>query len=216
MGLFRTDVALVGHSVILYHMLGVLFNNPLSFLFWLVALAMAITIHEFAHAYTADRLGDPTPRLQGRLTLNPLAHLDPLGTLMLLLVRFGWGKPVQFDPFNLKNPRKDGALISLAGPASNLLILPSGKETEIGWESFAPLSKEKAKKLVNLLLDIDECPHRVQSPYRGSFGDQTLFDCSHPDRKAVNAQYGSCDVLDTVCPPVQNDGAEAILPEHKS
>jgi len=122
MGLFRTDVALVGHSVILYHMLGVLFNNPLSFLFWLVALAMAITIHEFAHAYTADRLGDPTPRLQGRLTLNPLAHLDPLGTLMLLLVRFGWGKPVQFDPFNLKNPRKDGALISLAGPASNLLL----------------------------------------------------------------------------------------------
>jgi len=73
-----------------------------------------------------------------------------------------------------------------------------------------------SSQVVNLLLDIDECPHRVQSPYRGSFGDQTLFDCSHPDRKAVNAQYGSCDVLDTVCPPVQNDGAEAILPEHKS
>jgi Zn-dependent protease len=103
-------------------MLGDLFNNPLSFFLWLIALTVAITIHEFAHAYMADRLGDPTPRLQGRLTLNPLAHLDPLGTLMMLLVRFGWGKPVQFDPFNLRNPRRDGAIISLAGPASNFIV----------------------------------------------------------------------------------------------
>lgn len=121
-GLLGTDVALVGHSAILYHMIGSLFNNPLSFFFWLVALIIAITIHEFAHAYAADRLGDPTPRLQGRLTLNPLAHLDPLGTLMLLLVRFGWGKPVQFDPFNLRHPRRDSAIISLAGPVSNFLL----------------------------------------------------------------------------------------------
>lgn len=85
-------------------------------------MVSAVTIHEFAHAFTAVRLGDPTPKLQGRLTLNPLAHLDPLGTLMLLLVRFGWGRPVQFDPFNLANPRRDAALISLAGPASNLIL----------------------------------------------------------------------------------------------
>jgi Zn-dependent protease len=103
-------------------MIGELFNSPLSFLLWLVALAVAITVHEFAHAYMADRLGDPTPRLQGRLTLNPLAHLDPLGTLMLLFVRFGWGKPVQFDPFNLRHPRRDSAVISLAGPISNFVL----------------------------------------------------------------------------------------------
>lgn len=103
-------------------MIGELFNNPLGFLFWLIALVVAITIHEFSHAYTADRLGDPTPGLQGRLTLNPLAHLDPLGTLMMLIARFGWGKPVQFDPFNLRHPRRDAALISLAGPASNLIL----------------------------------------------------------------------------------------------
>lgn len=103
-------------------MINVLFTNPFAFLFWILALVVAITVHEFAHAYSADRLGDPTPRLQGRLTLNPLAHLDPLGTLMLLLVRFGWGKPVQFDPFNLENPKRDAALISLAGPASNLIL----------------------------------------------------------------------------------------------
>jgi len=99
-----------------------LFSDPLLFIIWALALVSAVTIHEFAHAWTAVRLGDPTPKLQGRLTLNPLAHLDPLGTLMLLLVRFGWGKPVQFDPFNLENPRRDSAVISLAGPASNLLL----------------------------------------------------------------------------------------------
>ncbi|OGM29911.1 hypothetical protein A2801_00995 [Candidatus Woesebacteria bacterium RIFCSPHIGHO2_01_FULL_41_10] len=103
-------------------MLDFLFTNPLLFLIWATALVVAITVHEFAHAWTAVRLGDPTPQLQGRLTLNPLAHLDLLGTLMLLLVRFGWGKPVQFDPYNLENPRRDAAIISLAGPLSNLIV----------------------------------------------------------------------------------------------
>ncbi len=103
-------------------MIGELINNPLSFLFWALALVVAITIHEFSHALAAERLGDPTPRLMGRLTLNPLAHLDPLGTIMLLIARFGWGKPVVFDPFNLRNPRRDSAVISLAGPASNMIL----------------------------------------------------------------------------------------------
>ena len=104
-----------------FRMIQELFTNPLSFLFWLVALVIAITVHEFAHAYSADRLGDPTPRLMGRLTLDPRAHLDPLGTLMILIARFGWGKPVQFDPFNLQNPRRDSAIISIAGPLSNII-----------------------------------------------------------------------------------------------
>ena len=86
----------------------------------ILGLIVAITVHEASHALVADRLGDPTPRLQGRLTLNPLAHLDPIGTLLLVVARFGWGKPVQFDPFNLKDPQKDSALISLAGPAANI------------------------------------------------------------------------------------------------
>lgn len=103
-------------------MLNSLFSNPIEFVVWVAALLVAITIHEFSHALAADRLGDPTPRVQGRLTLNPLAHLDPLGTIMLLLVRFGWGKPVEFDPYNLKNPRRDAAIISFAGPASNLIL----------------------------------------------------------------------------------------------
>lgn len=103
-------------------MIGELTSNPVGFLFWMISLVIAITVHEFSHALAAERLGDPTPRLMGRLTLNPLAHLDLLGTIMLLIARFGWGKPVQFDPFNLRNPRRDSAIISLAGPVSNLVL----------------------------------------------------------------------------------------------
>ena len=97
-------------------------SGPLVFLIVFISLILVVSIHEFAHAFVADRLGDSTPKLQGRLTLNPLAHLDLFGTILLLLVGFGWGKPVMFDPYNLKNPRRDAALISLAGPTSNLLF----------------------------------------------------------------------------------------------
>jgi Zn-dependent protease len=96
-------------------------NNPLEFIGIFVAFLIAITVHEVSHGYAADRLGDPTARVMGRLTFNPLAHLDLVGTLMILFAPFGWAKPVPFDPFNLKNPRRDAAIISLAGPAANLL-----------------------------------------------------------------------------------------------
>jgi len=99
-----------------------LFTSPVFFIINIFALLVAITVHEFSHALIADRLGDPTPQLQGRLTLNPLAHLDLYGTMFLLFFGFGWGKPVQFDPYNLHNPRKDAALISLGGPASNFIV----------------------------------------------------------------------------------------------
>lgn len=102
--------------------ISLLLSDPVAFLILAVVLIIALTIHEFAHAWMADRLGDPTPRHQGRLTLNPLAHLDPLGTAMIFLIGFGWGKPVQFDPYNLKDPVKETALIALAGPVSNLLM----------------------------------------------------------------------------------------------
>jgi len=93
-----------------------------SFIFPFFGLILAVTIHEFAHALVADRLGDPTPRAAGRLTLNPLAHLDPLGTIMIFIARFGWGKPVPIDPYNFSSPRRDEILVSLAGPASNILL----------------------------------------------------------------------------------------------
>lgn len=103
-------------------MLNSLFSNPLGFVFYIIALLVALTIHEASHAWMADQLGDPTARLQGRISLDPRRHIDLSGLLFLLFFGFGWGKPVEFDPYNLKNPRKDAALISLAGPASNFLL----------------------------------------------------------------------------------------------
>ena len=91
------------------------------------AILVALTIHEFAHAFVADRYGDDTAKRSGRLTLNPLRHLDPLGTIMIFLVHFGWAKPVPVNPYNLRNPKKDMLWISAAGPLSNMaLALISG------------------------------------------------------------------------------------------
>jgi Zn-dependent protease len=103
-------------------MLAELFTNPFGFLIWIIALLVAITVHECAHAWTAERLGDPTAKLMGRVTLNPFAHLDLVGTLMLLIARIGWGKPVPVDPFNFRNPRRDMAITSFAGPAADLIL----------------------------------------------------------------------------------------------
>lgn len=97
-------------------------TDIISTIIQFILIVIALSVHEFAHAYAADKLGDPTPRLQGRLTLNPLSHLDPVGTLLILLIGFGWGKPVQFDPYNLKNPQIDTTKIAFAGPLSNILL----------------------------------------------------------------------------------------------
>lgn len=104
-------------------MLSLLFSNPFSFIVIFGGIILAIGIHEAAHAFMADYLGDPTPRSLGRTTLNPLAHLDPVGTLVILFTGFfGWGKPSPFDPYNLRDPKRDTALIALAGPASNFVL----------------------------------------------------------------------------------------------
>jgi len=105
----------------------------IGLMFWLLALVIAITVHEYAHALAADKLGDPTPRMMDRMSLNPLKHYDRVGTTLMLVtsimrafgapvIPFGWAKPVQFDPYNLKNPRRDAAIISLAGPAANFVV----------------------------------------------------------------------------------------------
>jgi Zn-dependent protease len=103
-----------------------------ALIIWLLAVTVAITIHEFAHALSADKLGDPTARAHGRLSLNPKDHYDPVGTTMLFVtsvmrafgapvIPFGWAKPVMFDPYNLENPKRDAAIIALSGPAMNLI-----------------------------------------------------------------------------------------------
>ena len=100
-----------------------LFRVPIEVLILLIPmLVFALVFHEFSHAWVANKLGDPTARYSGRLTLNPLAHLDPFGSLMILFVGFGWAKPVPVDSRYLANPRVDMMKIAIAGPAANLLL----------------------------------------------------------------------------------------------
>ncbi len=100
-----------------------LFRAPPEVLLLLVpVLLFALCFHEFAHAWVAYKLGDPTAKRSGRLTLNPLAHLDPMGTMMILFVGFGWAKPVPVDSRYLRNPRIDMMKVAFAGPAANLLL----------------------------------------------------------------------------------------------
>lgn len=87
-----------------------------------IILAISIGMHEYAHAYVSYRLGDPTPKLQGRLTPNPLKHLDPIGFLMIFIAHFWRGKPVQINPLYYKNPRKWELMVALAGPATNFVL----------------------------------------------------------------------------------------------
>lgn len=91
-------------------------------IFRIPALLIALTIHEYAHARVAVHLGDPTPRFQGRLTLNPIPHLDPIGLIMLWLVQFGWAKPVEVEARNFKNWRQGMMWVALAGPSANLIM----------------------------------------------------------------------------------------------
>jgi Zn-dependent protease len=105
-----------------FGLLSLLREAPAVFILLAVALVGAISMHEFAHAFAADLQGDRLPRAMGRVTLNPAKHLDPLGTLCLFLVGFGWGKPVEFRPQALSSKRFGAAIVALAGPLMNLLL----------------------------------------------------------------------------------------------
>ena len=107
-----------------------LFSDPLGTLgFFLLAFPgrlLALSAHEFAHAWMADRCGDPTARMYGRLTLNPLKHLDPVGTLFMLLLGFGWARPVPVNPYNFRDLRRDDLKVSLAGVTMNMILFVLG------------------------------------------------------------------------------------------
>ena len=107
-------------------LLSLLGEDPLAFVLLAVALLEAIALHEFAHAMAADLQGDRLPRAMGRLTLNPIRHLDPLGTLLIFLVGFGWGKPVEFRLNALSSKRFGPAFVTLAGPLMNLFLAVVG------------------------------------------------------------------------------------------
>lgn len=111
--------------MLLIYLINLLFHNPVQFAVTItliiVPLLLSITFHEWAHGFVAYQFGDPTPKLQGRLTLNPFAHLDPVGTLMLFIIGIGWAKPAMLNPLNYPSKTKQ-MLVALAGPASNILL----------------------------------------------------------------------------------------------
>jgi len=98
------------------------FPTPYEIATLIPAVVIALTFHEYAHAVVAYKLGDPTAKYSGRLTLNPVSHVDPIGMLMLFFAGFGWAKPVPVNPYNLRDPKRDMVLVSLAGPMSNLIL----------------------------------------------------------------------------------------------
>jgi len=99
-----------------------MFRDPMQILLSVPAILLAIVLHELAHAVVAEKMGDPTPRSMGRITLNPLAHMDVLGLVAFLLIGFGWAKPVRINPNNFRNPKLGDILTSVAGPVTNFLI----------------------------------------------------------------------------------------------
>lgn len=103
-------------------MIGVLFSQPLVFLTGILAILTALSLHEFSHALAATLLGDQTAKRLGRLTLNPIAHVDVIGLIGMLTIGFGWGKPVPFNVYNLRNQRWGPVAVALAGPAMNLVV----------------------------------------------------------------------------------------------
>lgn len=102
--------------------LNLLLGSPAIAVAWLSAIAVSLTVHEFSHGLVAKWRGDNTAEYEGRLTLNPMKHVDPMGLILLLLFGFGWAKPVPYNPYNLRDPKWDSVRVALAGPLSNLVM----------------------------------------------------------------------------------------------
>jgi Zn-dependent protease len=135
---------------VIFRYFSVLTDEPLAFIIlagaFTTALFAGLTVHEFSHALVADSLGDRTPRRFGRLSLNPKRHLDPVGSMMIFFVGFGWAKPVPVNPLSTAKPKQTMALTSVAGPASNLVIAGvAGFPMNIGWIPFhEPFTSQSA------------------------------------------------------------------------
>lgn len=128
-------------------------NNLIYYLIITPPLLFAITVHEYSHAWMAFRKGDPTAKLAGRLTLNPISHIDIIGLLLLYFYGFGWAKPVPVNPHNFRNPLKDELWVSLAGPGSNMLLaFVLGLIFRMIYNPFVFLSEPSTYQLIILML----------------------------------------------------------------
>lgn len=120
-----------------------------------ITLMFAFTFHEFAHAYVAYKFGDMTAKKQGRLTLNPLQHLDPFGTLLILIAGFGWARPVPVNRFHFKRPRLAGVLVSVAGPLSNLVLACVGFIVWYALNRYGTVPSDNFTAFLNIFIDLN-------------------------------------------------------------
>src|SRR4051812_30046755 len=120
-----------------------------------ITLMIAFTFHEFAHAYVAYKFGDNTAKKQGRLTLNPLQHLDPIGTILIFLAGFGWARPVPVNRFYFKKPRLAGILVSVAGPLSNLILASLGFIVGYGLMRFGVASSNHFDEFLMIFINLN-------------------------------------------------------------
>ena len=120
-----------------------------------ITLVFAFTFHEFAHAYVAYKFGDMTAKKQGRLTLNPLQHLDPFGTILIFIAGFGWARPVPVNRFFFKKPRLAGVLVSVAGPLSNLILACIGFIVGYGLNRAGFVVSEQFFNFINIFINLN-------------------------------------------------------------
>jgi Zn-dependent protease len=129
---------------------------PLSMIPYLaITLMIAFTFHEFAHAFVAYKFGDMTAKNQGRLTLNPLKHLDPIGTILIFIAGFGWARPVPVNRFFFKKPRLASILVSVAGPISNLILASLGFIVAFGINRFGVLAPEGFYDFLDIFIQLN-------------------------------------------------------------
>lgn len=161
--------------------------------FVIIALLVAFTVHEFAHAYTAYKFGDDTAKNQGRLTLNPVNHLDPIGTIFILIAGFGWARPVPVNRRNFKNPKLAGVLVSLAGPLSNFLIafIATGLLYGVG-----PYANEFVFQLLYMMMYLNVLLFVFNLlPFPPLDGYRILEDLAPPNLRVKMTQYEQYGVL---------------------
>jgi len=167
-----------------------------------IALLIAFTVHEYAHAFVAYKFGDPTAKNQGRLTLSPLAHLDPIGTLLIFIAGFGWAKPVPVNRFYFKNPRLAGVLVSIAGPISNLIVALVGLLTlllfvKFGvWEVLPYSFQSGFEQFINILVRLNVMLFIFNLlPFPPLDGYRILEDLAPATLRAKMTQYESYGII---------------------
>ncbi len=161
-----------------------------------ITLVFAFTLHEFAHAYVAYKFGDMTAKKQGRLTLNPLHHLDPFGTILILIAGFGWARPVPVNRYFFKKPRLAGILVSVAGPLSNLLLACLGFMIGYGLNRMGIIASNNFYDFLDIFIRLNIVLFIFNLlPLPPLDGYRIIEDLAPPDMRAKMTQYEQYGVL---------------------